>query len=364
MLALLAVLVVACRERHAGQPGPEQADREPVAIDAGVVADAAVAQPVHIVYPPAPASFIRMADDLGAAVVNLRAAGQVSGGPASLYPNARPDSSLGSGFIVDREARYVLTNHHVVDQATGLRAVFAGGEERDARVVGRAPHLDIALLELSGALPQDVPELRLGESDNLRVGEWVVALGNPFGGEVTASAGIISSLGGTSSVYEPPEERFRSLLHTDAAIHAGNSGGPLVNLAGEVVGVNTAMGRGGSPLGFAVPASQVRRIFEALQSGRVAETWLGIFVMPVTEASAGVCGARGAAVTQVLPGSPAAKAGLRAGDVIVKFDRHDVDEPKLAALARTALPGQRIEVRICRDGNEIDRVLVAEAKPS
>jgi serine protease Do len=362
-MLLAAVLVAGCRERRAVQAEAEQAGVAPVRVDAPA-ADAASAQPVHIVYPPAPASFIRTVDDLGGAVVNVRAAGQVTGGPASLYPNARPDSSLGSGFIVDREAGYVLTNHHIVDQATGLRVMFASGEERDARVIGRAPHLDIALLELSGVLSRDVPELRLGESDNLRVGEWVVALGNPFGGEVTASAGIISSLGGTSSLYEPPQERYRSLLHTDAAIHAGNSGGPLVNLAGEVVGVNTAMGRGSAVFGFAVPMSQVHRIFEALQQGRVAETWLGIFVLPVTEASAGACGARGAVVTQVLPNSPAAKAGLRQDDVIVKFDRHDVDEPKLAALARTAVPGQRIEMRVCREGNEIDRVLVAEAKPN
>lgn len=358
------VLLGGCRERPAAPAEAERVAVVPVSADAAEPVVDAAASPVHIVYPPAPASFIRMADDLGGAVVNLRAAGQVTGGPASLYPNARPDSSLGSGFIIDREARYVLTNHHIVEQVTGLRAVFASGDEREARVVGRAPHLDIALLELSGALPEDVPRLRLGESDNLRVGEWVVALGNPFGGEVTASAGIISSLGGTSSVYEPPQERYRSLLHTDAAIHAGNSGGPLVNLAGEVVGVNTAAGRGSSPLGFAVPASQVRRIFEALQRGRVAETWLGIFVMPVTEANAGACGMRGALVTQVLPNSPAAKAGLRAGDVIMEFDRHDVDEPKLAALARTAVPGQRIELGICRDGNELEKELVAEAKPS
>jgi serine protease Do len=360
---LLVLVVAGCRERSGGQVEAERAsvvsEREDVP-----ASDEGSAQPVHIVYPPAPASFIRMVEDLGGAVVNVRAAGLVTGGPASLYPNARPDSSLGSGFIVDREAGYVLTNHHIVDQATGLRVIFAGGEERDVRVIGRAPHLDIALLEVSGGLPRDVPELRLGESDNLRVGEWVVALGNPFGGEVTASAGIISSLGGTSSVYEPPQERYRSLLHTDAAIHAGNSGGPLVNLAGEVVGVNTAMGRGSVVFGFAVPTSQVHRIFEALQRGRVAETWLGIFVLPVTGANAGVCGVRGAVVTQVLPNSPAAKAGLRADDVIIKFDRHDVDEPKLAALARTAVPGQRIEMRVCREGSEIERVLVAEAKPN
>lgn len=334
-----------------------------VPVDAGSV-DASAGASVHIVYPPAPGSFIRLTEELGGAVVNIRTTGQVTGGPASLYPNARPDSSLGSGFVVDRQAGYVLTNHHIVAQASQLRVVLGNGEEREARLVGRAPHLDIALLELQGGpLAEDVPALRLADSVELHVGEWVIALGNPFGGEVTASAGIVSSLGNVASVYEPPQELYRSLIHTDVAIHAGNSGGPLVNLGGEVVGVSAAMGRTSSGIGFAVPMSQIVRVLEELKRGRVAETWLGIFVLPVTEASAGACGARGVQVTQVLPQSPAAKAGIQAGDVIVKFDEHDVDAPKLAALARTTVPGQKIEVVVCRSGNELGRSMVAEEKP-
>ncbi len=350
-----------CRPRR---DGAEAIDAGIVPSDAPAAAeDAGGAHPVHIVQPPAPGSFVQLTRDLGDAVVNIRTKGVVTGGPASLYPNARPDSSLGTGFVVDREFGYVLTALHIVAPAKGLRVVFASGLERDAEIVGRAPHLDIALVQIGG-LPEDYPVLTMGESDNLSVGEWVLALGNPFGGEVTASAGIISSLGGSTSIYEPPQERYRSLLHTDAAIHRGNSGGPLVNLAGEVIGINSAMGRGSFGIGFAVPSSQVNRVFDKLRQGKVAEVWLGILVQPVTEANAGTCAPTGVFVSQVYRHSPAAKAGLEAGDIIVKFGEHDVDEPKLTALARGSVPGQRIELRLCRKGSEIKRLLVTEAKPN
>lgn len=336
-------------------------DAGPTLMDAGA---AEPAEPVHIVYPPAPGEFIQLTKEARRAVVNIRTKGTVTGGPAAMYPNARPDSSLGSGLLVDRQDGYVLTNLHLVEKATDLRVIFDSGEEREADIIGRAPHLDIALLQLGGrALPEDIPAMTRGESDRLQVGEWVLALGNPFGGEVTASAGVISSVGNVSSVYEPPEERFRSMLHTDAAIHRGNTGGPLVNLAGEVVGINLAPAQAGAGLGFAVPISQVNRVFDQLTRGQVAETWLGVYVMTVTQENAGACPARGVLVTQVVRASPAAKAGVRTGDIIVRFDGHDVDEPKLAALSRSSLPGQRVELYLCRAGNELTRALVVEEKP-
>ena len=360
-------VLVGCRERS--EPEPPAAVSE----DAGPVGDATVGdageapppKDVRIVYPPAPSEFVTLTETVGRSVVNIRTKGTVTGGPASMYPNARPDSSLGSGFLVDRRDGYVLTNLHLVESASSLHVVFANGQERDADIIGRAPHLDLALLQLGGrTLPEDIPQVKLGESDRLQVGTWVLALGNPFGGEVTASAGIISSTGGTTSVYEPPQERFRSLLHTDAAIHRGNTGGPLVNLAGEVVGVNAALEQGGGRLGFAVPMTQINRIFDQLEKGKVAETWLGVFVMRVTQTNAGACEPRGVLITQVVRGSPAAVAGLRVGDIIVRFDGHEVDGPKLTALSRSTLPGQRVELSMCRNGGALARTLVIEEKPN
>lgn len=324
-----------------------------------------VPQPVHIVHSPTPGQFIRLVQEVGRSVVNIRTKGTVIGGPASMYPNARPDGSLGSGILVDRRDGYVLTNLRIVENATSLHVVFNSGETRAADIVGTAPHLDVALLRLGGrTLSEDIPNAKVGESDRLQVGEWVVALGNPFGGEVTASAGIISSVGGTTSVNEPPHERYRSLLHTDAAIHRGNAGGPLIDLSGRVIGVNVVSGRDGLRLGFAVPMSQINRVFEQLKKGAVAETWLGIYVAPVTEANAGGCAATGVSIVQVVRASPAARAALQVGDIIVRFDGHEVDGNKLAALSRTAVPNQRIAVQVCRAGGMLERTLVVEAKPN
>lgn len=355
-----------CRQRDSGPPEPA-----PTSADAGVPDAEAQVGPRPVYKLPiraVPSEFVQLTRAVGQAVVNLRTKGVVTGGPASMYPNARPDSSLGSGVLIDHREGYILTNLHLVERASSIQVVFVGGEERDADLIGSDPHLDIALLQLGGrALPEDIAPAVLGESDHVQVGEWVVALGNPFGGEVTASAGIISSTGGATSIYEPPQARYRGLLHTDADIHRGNTGGPLVNLANEVIGINAAAPRpvgSASALGFAVPASQIMRVFEQLEKGQVVQTWLGIFVVPVTEDNAGRCAPRGVRVNQVVRASPAARAGLRVGDIITRFDSHEVDEPKLAALSRTTQPDQRVVLSICRNGGSLERTLVVEAKPN
>lgn len=380
-IALIAALIAAvgsCRQRDRDDGAQataavdaEQSAEEQAPIDTGVESPptaAAPPPPINIIPGRPPAEFATLTQGARQAVVNIRTEGDVTGGPASMYPNARPDPSLGSGFLIDRVKGYVLTNLHLVANASTLRVVFVGGQERGADIIGRAQHLDIALLQLGGrALPENIQPLPLGESDRMSVGEWVLALGNPFGGEVTASAGILSSAGGATSVFEPPQEQFRNLLHTDASVHRGNTGGPLLNLGGRVVGINLAapdLGGRSNGIGFAVPATQVRRLFKQLEQGKVAESWLGTFVLPATSDEVQGCAVRGVRITQVVRAGPAAKAQLRVGDVITRFDGHDVDKPKLAALLRSTVPDQRVELTICRNGQALTRALVVEEKPN
>lgn len=379
LIALALVIVAAgCRQRDETADAPPdesattgQADSAHAESPGEPDAEAGAAKPqrpVHIIPGPPPGEFATLTRQASLAVVNIRTKGEVTGGPASMYPNARPHPSLGSGFLIDRDRGYVLTNLHVVANASSLRVVFHNGEERAAELIGPDHNLDVALLQLGGRqLPEDIQGLTLGESENLSVGQWILALGNPFGGEVTASAGIVSSKGGVTSVYEPPSQQFRSLLHTDAAIHRGNTGGPMLDLAGQVVGINLAapeLGGRSNGIGFAVPSSAVRRVFKQLEKGAVTESWLGIFVHPASADELAGCAARGVRITQVVRAGPAARAQLRVGDIITGFDGHEVDTRKLAALTRSSTPGETVELTICRNGGTLKRPLTVEEKPS
>lgn len=327
--------------------------------------------PVRVVYPGQ--SLGHLVADLRGAVVNIRTTAKVKGGPASMYPGAEDDVSLGSGFVLD-DAGHVLTNDHILAQARALRVVLAAGAGRvdvPARIVGRAPELDIALLAVDTDLPLEPAPL--GDSSALHVGEWVVALGNPFGREITASAGIVSSIEGAESIpsLDSSPMRYRSLLVTDAAIHPGNSGGPLVDTSGRVVGVSTATDPRGVGLGFAMPIDRVQAILPMLkQEGRFRRSWLGVFIHPVEPpvaedgaAQAGASSPRGALVSEVVPGSPAAKAGIQAGDIVMRFDGHDVDHRNLPWLAATTGKGRRIPLVVWRDGSEQALALVSELMP-
>ena len=315
-----------------------------------------------------PDSFAAIADAVKPAVVNIstteavRRRGPRGADPFREYleryfgeslPREEPRQSLGSGLIVEPEG-YVLTNNHVIENARTIMVRLSDEEEYEARVVGRDPRTDLALLKIQGR--GKFTAVRLGDSDALRVGDWVVAIGNPFGLEHTVTAGIVSAKGRV--IGAGPYDDF---IQTDAAINPGNSGGPLFNTRGEVVGINSAIfsQTGGSVgIGFAIPVNLAKELLPQLKSkGRVVRGWLGIAIAPVTPEMAktlGVPDRRGAVVAELVPNGPAAAAGIRAGDVIVAFQDKPIrrvdDLPRVAA--RTPV-GTEVELKLLRAGKEI-----------
>jgi serine protease Do len=259
----------------------------------------------------------------------------------------RKQRSLGSGFIISPDG-YILTNNHVVDGADEVKVTLADGRDFDATVEGADKKLDLALLKIKAG--GDLPSAPLGDSDGIRVGEWVMAIGNPFGLEQTVTAGIVSAKGRV--IGAGPYDDF---IQTDASINPGNSGGPLFNAAGEVVGINTAIIAGGQGIGFATPVNAARSILPQLKSvGHVTRGWLGVTIQQMSDelaTSFGLDKARGALVTDVVEDSPAAKAGIERGDVIVSFDGREIDEmhdlPRLVAVAGV---DKLVKLEILRDG--------------
>jgi serine protease Do len=239
--------------------------------------------------------------------------------------NADKVQAQGSGFIVD-PAGYVLTNHHVIDDAQEITVILSDGSRHPAEVKGRDPKTDLALLKIEAAAP--LPYVELGDSHSARVGDWVIAVGNPFGLGGTVTAGIISARG--RDIHSGP---FDDYLQIDAPINRGNSGGPLFDVNGRVIGVNTAIyspSGGNVGIGFAIPSTLAKTVVEQLREhGRIERGWLGVQIQPVTEEiaeSLGVEEGKGALVASVVPDSPAAKAGVRVGDLIVGFNGEALTE--------------------------------------
>jgi serine protease Do len=272
--------------------------------------------------------------------------------------------SLGSGFIVDSKG-FILTNNHVVENADEILVKLSSGKEFKAKVAGRDPKTDIALIEIKGDA-KDLPEVKLGDSNSLRVGEWVVAIGNPFGLENTVTVGIVSAMG--RHINQGPYDNF---IQTDAAINPGNSGGPLLNTKGEVVGINTAIfsrGGGNIGIGFAIPIDLAKEIVPQLrEKGRVTRGWLGVMIQKVTPEiaeSLGLDEARGALVADVVKDGPAEGAGLKQGDVIVEFDGTPLnDSAELPLLVARTPIGKSVPLVIIRDKKrETVTVTIAEMK--
>ncbi len=281
-------------------------------------------------------------------------------------PPRRPfrAKSLGSGFIVDSTG-FILTNNHVVENADEILVKLSTGKEFKAKVVGRDSKTDIALIEIKGEA-KDLPALSLGDSNSLRVGEWVVAIGNPFGLENTVTAGIVSAMG--RHINQGPYDNF---IQTDAAINPGNSGGPLLNTKGEVVGINTAIfsrGGGNIGIGFAIPIDLAKEIVPQLkEKGRVTRGWLGVMIQKVTPdiaESLGLDESKGALVADVVKDGPAEAAGLKQGDVIVEFDGKPVaDSAELPLLVARTPIGRSVDLVIIRDKKrENVSVTIAELK--
>lgn len=257
---------------------------------------------------------------------------------------------LGSGFIISEDG-YVVTNNHVIDRAEDVEVVLEDGTKYEAEVVGKDPKTDIAVLKIEPETP--LKAVVFGDSDNLRIGEWVMAIGNPFGLGYTVTAGIVSAKGRSLGMGA-----YDDFIQTDAPMNPGNSGGPLFNLNGEVVGVNTAIVARGQGIGFSIPINLAENIISQLtEEGKVTRGWLGVLIQSITPEiaeSLGLKDVRGALIADVTPGSPADKAGLKRGDIVIEFEGNVIDEfSDLTKLVGAASPGESKDIKILREGEEL-----------
>lgn len=271
----------------------------------------------------------------------------------------REQRSLGSGFLISADG-FIVTNNHVVKGAdkikVNLQADKGADKSYDAEIVGTDEETDLALLKIEAGV--SLPYLAFGDSDSLRVGQWVMAIGNPFGLDHTVTAGIVSAKGRT--IGAGPYDNF---IQTDASINPGNSGGPLIDLDGAVIGINTAIIASGQGIGFAIPSKLARQVIDQLKSYKsVKRGWLGVSIQDVDENSAkalGLDSARGALVSNVTPGDPAEEGGVRAGDVIVSVNGVDIDDAgDLTRKIGNLLPGAKITLSVWRAGKTSNLVVV------
>lgn len=270
-------------------------------------------------------------------------------------------TSLGSGVIISKDG-YIVTNNHVVENAETINVRLTNFEEYDAKVIGRDPKTDLALLKI--APKNGLPTTSFGDSEKLRVGDWVMAIGNPFGFEQTVTAGIVSGKG--RSIGSGPYENF---IQTDASINPGNSGGPLFNLQGEMVGINSAIysrSGGNIGIGFAIPANMAKNVINQLKkNGTVVRGWLGVMIQPVTPELASQFKMErsiGALVGEVTPSGPAEKAGIKPGDIIVEFNGREISQMSMLPnlVAQTPV-GSKAEISLFRKG-KLKKISVIIAK--
>ncbi len=337
------------------------------------------AGPVLSETPMVPANFSDLAEKVRPGVVNLQVAKKIRNvglgfpnfpghpfgdknpfgdffGPFSQGnpPRGFEQRGVGSGFVISRDG-YILTNNHVVEEADQIKVKLSNGQEYRGKVVGRDSKTDLALIKIEGA--SDLHPLKLGNSEEMKVGNWVVAVGSPFGLEQTVTAGIISAKGRV--IGAGPYDNF---IQTDASINPGNSGGPLVNLKGEVVGINTAIMVEGQGIGFAIPVNMAKEVAAQLQNkGHVTRGWLGVTIQEVTPELAksfGLKENKGALVAQVGPGSPAEKAGIEQGDIILAFDGQTISDSKdLPRIVASTVVGKLVTVKLSREGKVMGRSL-------
>lgn len=347
---------------------------------AGIVVGGIVAfQPVHPARAQGPVSVADLAEDLGDAVVNISTAQTVQGHrsvPMPQVPDGSPFQeffeeffnrqnrdedqqprrvqSLGSGFVIDGKEGIIITNNHVIEGADEVTANFNDGTKLKAEVIGSDEKTDLAVLKVTPEKP--LTDVKFGDSDAIRVGDWVMAIGNPFGLGGTVTVGIVSAR--NRDINSGPYDNF---IQTDASINRGNSGGPLFDMQGNVVGINTAIisPSGGSiGIGFAIPAKTAMRVIDQLREfGETRRGWLGVRIQEVTDEiaeSLAMDEAMGALVAGVTDDGPAAKAKIEPGDVIVKFDGKDVETmrelPRM--VAETAI-GTEVDVVVLRKGEEV-----------
>jgi len=288
-----------------------------------------------------------LAEETKPSVVNLfpiTGGGRSREGPGERMPNA---SGSGSGLIVDSEG-HIVTNNHVVGDATEIEVRLSDKTKLIAHVIGKDPDTDLALLKVSAGRP--LTSARFGDSTSVKVGQWVLAVGNPFGLDQTVTLGVVSGIGRENINLS----RYENFIQTDASINPGNSGGPLFNLRGEVIGINTAIINFAQGIGFAIPSNMTKQVIEQLLvKGKVVRGWLGVGIQPLTAELAkkfGVTEGGGVLVNEVFEKDPAALAGIQPGDVIVRINGVLVDSPnRLSRLIGTLAPGATSRIEVVRD---------------
>jgi serine protease Do len=275
----------------------------------------------------------------------------------------RQEEGLGSGFIISNDG-YILTNEHVIEGANKISVTVIGFDnDLEASIVGSNYDMDLALLKIDAG--SNLPFLTLGNSDKIRVGNWVIAIGNPYGLDHTVTTGVISAKGRPISVQD---RQYENLLQTDASINPGNSGGPLLNLNGEVVGINTAISSDAQGIGFAIPTSTVQQVLEDLKNNvSKSRPWVGVQVRTVDSELAsylGLAKAEGAVVAGVVAGSPAELAGLREWDVIVEYNgKKVVNADELVAEIKASQIGQKVNVVVVRQRQQQAVTVTVTEKP-
>jgi serine protease Do len=317
-------------------------------------------------------SFVRLAKEVGPAVVSInvkitRQSSESSGGfpydPFGQFGGPEIGEGQGSGFIIAPEG-YVLTNDHVVGEASDIKVALADGRELPGKVVGSDSRTDIALVKIDSKQP--LPYVRLGDSDKAEIGEWVIAIGNPFGLDHTVTAGIISAKG-RHNIRPSGRRGLYDFIQTDASINPGNSGGPLINVNGEVIGINAAVNAAGQGISFAIPINMAKALVPQFKEhGKVERSYMGVGIQDLSRELAksyGLSTPDGAIVNKVSPGSPAEKAGLKEGDVITQFNGKPVHSANdLAWLASTAGAGKSADVVVAgKGGTRTVKVTLAAA---
>ena len=326
-----------------------------------------------------PLNFADIADKVNPTVVNITSLIVVKGESLSQRPSPleefffgpdffrrMPGEDItrkvgGSGFIISKDG-YILTNNHVVRNADQIRVKLSDDKEFKAKLIGSDQLRDIALIKIE--VEEGLPTAVLGDSDNVRVGEWVMAVGNPANLDRTATVGVISAKGRTLGAENVA---FFNYLQTDAAIHEGNSGGPLVNIKGEVIGINTLIVAGRENLGFAIPINMVKQILTALMKGKVVYGYLGITPQELTPELAEMMklpSTEGTLVGDVQEGTPAKEAGLQKGDVIIEFDGKKVDSRNtLYNIVAETPPGKKVKIKVIRQGKVVELTAKITERP-
>ncbi len=337
--------------------------------------------------PHIPESFTNLSEKISPAVVNIRTVQTIKGGgPVFRYFHKGPfgnkdrdpmqdffnrffgeekqrefkHRSLGSGFFIDQNG-FIVTNNHVIENADKIEVILKNGKKFEAKIIGRDPNTDIAIIKINGK--DNFPAVTLGNSDSLKVGQWVVAIGSPFGLEQTVTAGIVSAKGRV--IGSGPYDDF---IQTDASINPGNSGGPLINMKGRVVGINTAIISGGQGIGFAIPINMAKGIFKQLRAhGEVTRGWLGVVIQDLSEELVeyyGIPGKKGIIVTETVPDDPADQAGIKAEDIILTVnDKKVATSRDLTKMVAGISVGKKIKILVLRKGEKKEFTVKIAKRP-